>query len=539
MTLPRTVADVLSEHVTFEVECIDRMYLNVYVPQLQYATGLVSYIHRRLGMPVASTAALAPVSEAFTRSVRSFAAGCGIPWVDFAKGQRKDDVALQFLAGFTGTEGVLFIGRAQEKVPLFRTRKRRRADGSSYPWIAAETGVVNQYYCYCVDEDFGPFFLKFCSYFPFNAKLCINGNEWAKRQAARAGIGFTPLDNGFAAVDDPAALQAICDALGPAQIDALLRKWLARLPHPFTRADRAAGYRYDISILQAEFSLTQMLDKPVSGRIFFEQVIRDNLDLGRPDRISLIFGRSIYRGRKNHTPGTFATRVVTDGVTPSLHVLYKHTQIKQYHKLGKALRTETTINQAMDFGIGKRLTNLPSLRQIGSTANRRLLAVQRLSHDPITGDSVLRSACDPVIHANGTRIAGLRVTDPRAQALLHILLIFRLHPGGFLNKDLRALLGEYLGRPPQGPGSITPGQATYDLRRLREHGLIERIPRTHRYQVTPAGLRHAMFLTRVHDRILRAGLAELTGPSPSPLRKAATLYQAAIDELTQRAGIAA
>jgi hypothetical protein len=539
MTLPRTVADVLSEHVTFEVECIDRMYLNVYVPQLQYATGLVSYIHRQLGKPVASTAALAPLSEAFARSVRSFAAGCGIPWVDFAKGQRKDDVALKFLAGFTGTEGVLFIGRAQEKVPLFRTRKRRRADGSSYPWIAAETGVVNQFYIYAVDADFGPFFLKFCSYFPFNAKLCINGNEWAKRQAARAGIGFTPLDNGFAAVDDPAALQAICDALGPAQIDALLRKWLARLPHPFTRADRAAGYRYDISILQAEFSLTQMLDKPVSGRIFFEQVIRDNLDLGRPDRISLIFGRSIYRGRKNHTPGTFATRVVTDGVTPSLHVLYKHTQIKQYHKLGKALRTETTINQAMDFGIGKRLTNLPALRQIGYTANRRLLAVQRLSHDPITGDSVLRSACDPVIHANGTRVAGLRVTDPRAQALLHILLIFRLHPRGFLNKDLRALLGEYLGRPPHGPGSITPGQATYDLRRLRGHGLIERIPHTHRYQVTPAGLRHAMFLTRVHDRILRAGLAELTGPSPAPLRKAATLYQAAIDDLTQRAGIAA
>src|SRR5439155_9395216 len=131
--------------------------------------------------------------------------------------------------------------------------------------------------------------------------------------------------------DDPAAAQAICDRLGPAQIDALLRKWLRRLPHPFTAEDIAAGFRYEVSILQAEFSLTQMLDKPVSGRIFFEQVIRDNLDLGRPDRISLIFGRSIYRGRKNRTPGTFATRVVTGGVTPSLHVLYKHAQIKQYH----------------------------------------------------------------------------------------------------------------------------------------------------------------------------------------------------------------
>ena len=203
-----------------------------------------------------------------------------------------------------------------------------------------------------------------------------------------------------------------------------------------------------------------MLDKPISGRMFFEQVIRDNLDLGRPDRISLIFGRSIYRGRKNHTPGTFATRVVTDGVTPSLHVLYKHAQIKQYHKLGRALRTETTINQTMDFGLGKRLTNLPALRQIGYTANRRLLAVQRLSHDPITGADVLRATCGPVIHDDGTRIAGLRLTDPRAQALLHILLIFRLHPSGFLNRNLRELLAESLGRP---PGTITPGQATYDL----------------------------------------------------------------------------
>ncbi len=140
--------------------------------------------------------------------------------------------------------------------------------------------MVNQFYFYCVDEDFGPFFLKFCSYFPFNAKLCLNGNEWAKRQAAKAGIGFTPLDNAFAAIDDVPAVQAICHGLGPAQIGTLLRKWLAILPHPFGPADRAAGYRYDISILQAEFSLTQMLDKPISGRIFSEQVIRDNPGLG-------------------------------------------------------------------------------------------------------------------------------------------------------------------------------------------------------------------------------------------------------------------
>ena len=134
-------------------------------------------------------------------------------------------------------------------------------------------------------------------------RLCLNGNHWAQQQAARAGIGFEALDNGFAAVSDPAVLQSICDRLGPAQIDALLRKWLARLPHPFTAADRLAGYRYDLSILQAEFSLTQMLDKPVSGRVLFEQVIRDNLDAGRPNQVSLIFARRLMRTGPRATPG--------------------------------------------------------------------------------------------------------------------------------------------------------------------------------------------------------------------------------------------
>src|SRR5437763_12276443 len=171
MTLPRTAADVLSGHVTFEVECIDRMYLNVYVPQLQYATGLVSYIHRHLGKPVASTAALAPATEAFTKAVRAFAADRQIPWVDFAKGQRKDDVAQEFLARFSGTEGVLFIGRAQEKATVFRTEKRRNPHtGATYPWIVKTTAIVNHFYIYALDADFGPFFIKFCGYFPYNAR---------------------------------------------------------------------------------------------------------------------------------------------------------------------------------------------------------------------------------------------------------------------------------------------------------------------------------------------------------------------------------
>jgi hypothetical protein len=540
MTVARSVADVLADHVVFEVECIDRMYLNVYVPGLQYEAGLVAYVHQQLGLPIASTAPLAKVSDGFSAAIRRFAHDQGVPWVDFVKGQRKDDVMHAHLAAFDRDEGVLFIGRAQEKTGLFRTEKRRNAEGKAYPWIVRSSGVVNHFYVYAVDADFGPFFIKFCSYFPYNARLCLNGHEWAKRQAARAGIGFTALDNGFAAVADPAAVQVICERLGPEQITALLDKWLVILPNPFTDADRGAGYRYECSVLQAEFSLTQVLDRPVTGRVFFEQVIRDNLDAGRPDQVSLIFDRRIHRVGRRATPGPFRTRVITDGVTPSLHIDYKHTKIKQYHKEGRALRTETTINDTGDFTIGRRLTNLPALREVGFTANRRLLGVQRLSHNPIRAAEAFTAVHDPIVTDDGHRIAGLRLGDRRAQALLQALLVFRLLPGGFLNRDLRALLSDLLGRHPD--DAITAGQMTYDLRRLRAHGLITRIPGSHRYRITDTGLHHAMLLTHVQTRILQPGLAQLLDPAPprpTRLRAAARAYQNALDQLAGEAEPAA
>ena len=205
--------------------------------------------------------------------------------------------------------------------------------------------MVNHYYIYALDRDFGPFFLKFCSYFPFNAKLCLNGHEYAKCQLAQRKIAFEALDNGVLSCADPKRLQQICDGLTGDKINGLLRKWLRLLPHPFTGSDRYAGYRYDISILQAEFSLTQMLDRPAHGRLFFEHVIRENLDLGRPEQVELIFNRKVT----NRTPGRFRTRIVTQDVTPSLNVYYKNARIKQYHKENRALRTENHDQQHLRF----------------------------------------------------------------------------------------------------------------------------------------------------------------------------------------------
>jgi hypothetical protein len=502
MSLPRTVAEVLSEHVTLEVEGIDRMYLNVYQTRLQSDRGVAAFFRSHRGETFASSALMDPMSKSFISSVNHFVLRERIPLISFTKGQRKDDVAKEYHSRFQGTEGIVFVGKAQEKTPVFRTEKRRNPQtGQTYPWIVRSTAMVNHFYFYGLDEDFGPFFLKFCTYFPYNSKLCINGHEYVKRQLAKEGIAFEARDNGILSCANPERLQQLCNGLSATKIDKLLRKWLARLPHPFTAEDRRAGYRYDISILQAEFSLTQVLDRPLSGRVFFEEVIRENLDIGRPDQMQLIFNRRVTK----RTPGRFRTRVLTEGVTPSLHIDYKRSRIKQYHKEGRALRTETTINDSRDFDIGKRLSNLPALRRLGFHANRRLLDVQRISQDCAIGEDAFQGVNGPV-EVGGQRASALRFADPVVQALFSALLVFRLLLRGFSNRDLRNHCAPLLGIAFD---SMTPGQMTYHLRRLRLHGLIERIPGTHRYRVTRPGGRTALFCTRTYNRILRPGLAQI------------------------------
>jgi hypothetical protein len=533
MKVPHSVCEVLRDHVVLESECIDRMYLNVYVPQLQRVGGVVWYLRGHLGQRFASTVTVAPKTEAFVAAVERFADEAGVDLVSFSKHQRKDDVTQQYLKRFDAEEGVLYIGRAQEKARVVRTERRRCArTGMTYPWVVDASAMVNHYYFYCVDADFGPFFLKFCSYFPYNAKLCLNGNEYAKRQLAKRGIAFEALDNGVLSCEDPAALQRICDGLDDKKIDRLARKWLARLPHPFDRRDRAAGYRYTLSILQAEFALTQVLDRPVAGRIFFEQVIRENLDIGRPGQVQLIFDRRVSR----RTPGRFRTRVITEGVTPSLHVDYKRSRIKQYHKEGQALRTETTINDTHDFGLGRLLHNLPELRRIGFAANRRLLEIEQLTHDCALGEDAFQDLQRPRC-IEGQRTAALRFGDAKTQALLNALLMFVFVPRGFANKDLRQGYAVLLGKRSD---DITAGRMSYELRRLRLHGLIIRLPKTHRYCLTADGLRTALFYTRLYSRLLRPAMAPMIPSAPLPSRtELLRNTQAAINSWCDDAHIAA
>ena len=294
---------------------------------------MVNFLTHHLGYQVPSPAVFEKIGIRFRAQVRRFAAERGVPVVHFARGERKLEVMRPLLgqAAATGRPGVAAVGVAQEfqrvytgtkccgegdqpagELPRFRFSKNDRR--------------TTCYYFYLWDAEFGPAFITMCAYFPYPVKIWVNGHEWAKRQATKAGIGFTELSKGFATSGYPTRLQAICDSLGPDQIRAFADRWLQELPTPFTDADRQAGYWWDLSMRQVEVSRTMVFTAPRYARSFFETLIADNLDIGRPDHVEIIFGRKTNRD----TTSTFHTAIdrYTDGVV--INATFKHSRIKQY-----------------------------------------------------------------------------------------------------------------------------------------------------------------------------------------------------------------
>lgn len=331
----------------------------------------------------------------------------------------------------------------------------------------------------------------------------------------KARISYQALDNGFRSCTDPAALQRICDRLGPAAVESFFWRWFDQLPSPFTKADLNAGYVYQMAFRQLEVSDTRVFERPQAGRAWFEAVIRDHLDIGRPDEVALIFHRAVSA----RTPGTFRTRVLTKGVDPTLCCYYKSSRIKQYLKEGRALRTETVICDTRDFGIGRRVCvqNWHALRAVGESANRCLCDAEASDAQPTPDVATFDRVTRPSTTEDGLQAPGLRFGDPRVMAVLSSLVGFCHLVAGFTNSQMVERVSSLTNGP------YSSRQATYDLRRLRRKDLIRKIPHSHRYQPTNLGRRVAVLFTKAHTRLLAPGLALLDPQLPESISRRSTL----------------
>jgi hypothetical protein len=535
-------ATLLREHMTLKVRSLDRIFLQAYVPKLQSVGQVCIFLRWQRGIRIPSSAAFGKIGEQYVNDIQTFAEAHHIPLVHFEKGESKEEKVrplLEQAAREGGNGRVVLIGVAQEKASAWRSWKAKGQEKAAHPHMewGRQMTHVNHFYFYVWDPEWGPAFWKTNAYAPYPIWLWLNGHEWAKRQMDKAGVGYEALDNGFLSCADPVFLQKRCDHLGTGAVRDFFWRWYWRLPSPFTTKDLDAGYVYDLAFRQFEVSDTVIFDRPQAGRAWFEGVIRDHLDIGRPDQVALIFQRRINRC----TPGTFRTRVITKGVEPILTCYYKSSRIKQYFKEGRGLRTETVICDTRDFGIGRRVCakNWNALRAVGESANRRLCDAEAQDAMPAPDVVTLQRVTRPSKTQDGLYAPGLRFGDPRVVAVLAALVGFCYLVEGFTNRQLVVRTGQLLGGP------YGRRQATYDLRRLKRKGLIRRLRKKHRYQLTPLGRGVAVLFTKTYGRVLAPGLALLDPALPdeircrSPLAAAWRTLNRALDDYADRSLVAA
>ena len=528
-----TAADVVAGHVTLDISCLDRVYLNGYVAKLQTPGGVVYFFRDHRGKPIVSPALFEPIGEKFRKDIRDWAQANGIPMIRFTAGQRKAEVMAPYLeaAAAAGRSQVVAVGCAQE-FQLVWTARKRDTDPGGCPQFSftKEQRRVSVFYIYIFDERMGPGFIKICTYFPYPVKAWVNGHEWAKRQALAAGIGFTALSNGFASCDDPAGLQAICDRFGPGTVQVWFERWMARLPLPLTDADRDAGYWWELSMRQTETSRTLVFDDDVHARAFFEALLCENMDLGRPENVELLFRRGQRPGRPTLPPagGGFKTKIDRYCDLVTLNVFYRNSRLKQYLKDGVALRIETVINDPRDLRCNRQLQNLPELQDKARAINARLLETETAGQGTALVSPVIERITRPTLTGEGRKAPALRFGDLRVQALAGAIAAMLFTVTGITNKTLRGLMTGLLHRP------YSMNQASYDLSRLARNGLIQRVPCRNRYTLTRDGLLFAHFYTKVYDHVLRPLMAPDRPNAPPELAAAlATLDRLAADHITK------
>ena len=470
-----TAADMVAGHVTLDISCLDRVYLNGYVAKLQTPGGVVYFFRDHRGKPIVSPALFEPIGEKFRKDIRDWAQANGIPVIRFTAGQRKAEVMAPYLeaAAAAGRSQVVAVGCAQE-FQLVWTARKRDTDPAGCPQFSftKEQRRVSVFYIYIFDERMGPGFIKICTYFPYPVKAWVNGHEWAKRQALAAGIGFTALSNGFASCDDPAALQAICDRFGPGTVQVWFERWMARIPLPLTDADRDAGYWWELSMRQTETSRTLVFDDDVHARAFFEALLCENMDLGRPENVELLFRRGQRLGRPTLPParGGFKTKIDRYCDLVTLNVFYRNSRLKQYLKNGVALRIETVVNDPRDLRCNRQLHNLPELQDKARAINARLLETETVGQGTALVSPVIERITRPTLTGEGRKAPALRFGDLRVQALAGAIAAMLFTVTGITNKTLRGLMTGLLHRP------YSMNQASYDLSRLARNGLIRASP---------------------------------------------------------------
>lgn len=490
------------DSIRFAYSCFDRILLNAVIQVLQYPTSVVGFLKDKRQATNLTPALFRGISTDYHQFVQTFAAKRQIEIVEPPKDVRREDWVEPFFRRLHGQPdiGVILKSRENARVAV------------SFPKQGNHVELLNrfvwQYYFYLHDRDFGRMFLRICPYFPFNARVCINGHEWLACRLRDEGIRFQQCGNALRTCSDPARLQKLADEFAPRHILACAHRWLAQLVPFFTEKERRQqGFGHRLFVSQVEYCTNLVFDRRAALDRLHERLLDLNRTIGSPDKVAVIFGRRVTK----RTDAGLKTQILDHDLgQPVIRSDYKSSSIKQYVRDHLILRAEATSYHTPDLGVGKNIDNLPQLRETMARTTDRYLDVQQDVLETFVDRGQLAELRQPTVTPGGHRTPGLKLDDPRLLAVLQALTCFAYlaGTGSFRTKDLHQTTAEALG---QTTDSYTLAQLRYDLAKLRVKGLVERITGTQTYRLSAAGYRLAVLYLKLFHKLyapLTAGTLE-------------------------------
>jgi hypothetical protein len=483
------------QSIRFQYSCFDRMLLNAVVQPMQQPARIVGFLDKSRQVPSITKAYFRSVSEDYHRFVTRLAATQRVHIVEPPKGVRREDWVEPFYQRFGARFGIVVILKSRENARIAVSYPT--ASGGNH--IEVYTRFVWQYYFYLRDQDWGRMFLRICPYFPFNARICLNQHEWLARRLQEEGVFFRKAANAFVQCSNPDRLQQLADSLTPSDLEVPLQGWLRELV-PFYASDdptRLTDFVYRLFCSQVEYCTNLIFKERAALDHVADRLLDLNRSIGRPDKLSTIFGHRITQAYR----GGLKTRIADYHLgNPVIRSEYKDSSVKQYVRDHSVLRNEATSYNTRDLGVGKSIRNLPQLCRVMHGINDRYLAIQQDVLETYVDRGQLARLRQPTITASGRRTPGLKLDDPRLLAVMQALTCFvHLSRGGrFRTRDLHQRAAETLGLTTT---TYRLSQLRYDLAKLRAKRLVVKVPKTQTYRLTPQGFRICVLFLKLFHRV--------------------------------------
>ena len=483
--------------VQFSYACWDRIVLRGYYPRLQRPENIVHFFHDVCGDPRITPEVLARRTATYRRWLDSYTEQHRVTVLTAPKGVRKEQVVAPYYRSFKADAGVVVILKSMEQSPTFISYEPRHAppSGDDYRLIKRARKRFLHYYFYVLDPIMGPMSLCVASYLPFSVNCFMNGHSYVAAELHRADVPFRMQDNAIVRCADPDLLATIADRLDERILQQRASYWATRLAPRFSARERArCQLAYQWSVAQIEFARDVIFKRRARLHDLFQRAVEIGVALGGATQTRHIFGRHINRRYHGKLETVLERR---DEGFPVLRSYYKSSYVKQYEKGNLLLRTETCLNDTYHLNIGRKLANLPALKQRLAATTDRYLEQQAELLDSTIDTGALAKLATPVT-VGKRRVPGIKLHDDRVIRLLDSLL----YTGGLLgNWTTRELHERVLARHRLTEQDYTLGQLRYDLGKLRAHRLAERVGTSRRYRLTADGVRLGALLVKIRTRL--------------------------------------